>query len=122
MILFAKLKRVLFPMYVKMEASSIKMVNWRSRINAKDNADNKETLSFSKMIKETKLAVYFLVISILIAILLSVMVMACIRYGKWPTYTEVSFISQSEAKFPAVTICPLSNGYKEAVLQVSDIV
>ena len=35
-----------------------------------------------------------------------------------PTYVSTHIVNQEKAQFPAVTICPISKGYKEDVLQV----
>ena len=36
-----------------------------------------------------------------------------------PTYVSTHIVNQEKAQFPAITICPISKGYKEDVLQVS---
>ena len=40
------------------------------------------------------------------------------KFNEWSVYTETNVVSQNEARFPAMTFCPLSNGYKEDVLKV----
>ena len=35
-----------------------------------------------------------------------------------PTYVSTHIVNQEKAQFPAITICPISKGYKEDVLQV----
>ena len=39
-------------------------------------------------------------------------------YSKWPIYTETNIVQQNDARFPALTICPIGFGYKEDVLKV----
>ena len=41
-----------------------------------------------------------------------------LRYNEWPIYTETNIVNQNKARFPAMTFCPLSNGYKKDVLKV----
>ncbi len=74
-----------------------------------------------KILKKSKLVTYFLVKISLLFVLLGAIAMTCIKYNKWPIYTEVNFIPQNRGKFPAVTTCPISSGYKEDVLQVIGI-
>ena len=40
-------------------------------------------------------------------------------YSSEPTYVSTHIVNQEKAQFPAITICPISKGYKESVLQVS---
>ena len=40
---------------------------------------------------------------------------------KGPTYISSGILPQNEAEFPAVTACPISNGYKEDVLKAHGI-
>ena len=94
------------------------MANLQDQPETDGREDNVTNTDLNKMIKWAKLVTYFLVIISLLAVLLGAIVMTCIRYNKWPIYTEVNFIPQNRGKFPAVTICPISNGYKENVLQV----
>ena len=35
-----------------------------------------------------------------------------------PTYVSTHIVNQEKAQFPAITICPISKGYKEDVLLV----
>ena len=97
------------------------MPNSQDQTETEDRKDNVRNTVFIKIIKGAKLVTYFLVIISLLAVLLGAIVMTCIRYNKWPIYTEVNFIPQNRGKFPAVTTCPISSGYKEEVLQVIGI-
>ena len=40
-------------------------------------------------------------------------------YLKGPTYTETLLHNQENTTFPAITICPLENGYNEDALKVN---
>ena len=61
--------------------------------------------------------VYLLTLLVLL-LLLFVQTAQCIhKYFQGPTYISTDIVDQSKAGFPALTICPESNGYKEQVLQ-----
>ena len=62
---------------------------------------------------------YYLVSFALIGLLLAAIINTLFKYNTWPIYTEVLVVPQNEAKFSAITMCPLSNGYKLHALQVS---
>ena len=63
--------------------------------------------------------VYYSVSLALIGLLFAAIINTLFKYNRWPVYTEVLVVPQNEAKFSAITMCPLSNGYKLHVLQVS---
>ena len=66
-----------------------------------------------------KISIYVLVV-VLLGIMLAVLcIKATLQYNEWPIYTETNIVQQNEARFPAMTFCPLSSGYKEDVLQVN---
>ena len=66
-----------------------------------------------------KISIYVLVM-VLLGIMLAVLcIKATLQYNEWPIYTETNIVQQNEARFPAMTFCPLSSGYKEDVLQVN---
>ena len=54
----------------------------------------------------------------LIGLLLAAVIETLIVYNKWPIYTEVIVVPQNEAIFAAITMCPITNGYKQDLLQV----
>ena len=89
--------------------------DWKSLKN-KCNGDSQFDLkTFSKT---------FLFFSInvgLYGLLFAAIINCLVIYNRWPTYTKVTVVPQNEAKYPAITICPLLNGYKENILQVSII-
>ena len=70
--------------------------------------------------KLSKIIVYYAVHFALILLLCVAVINTLVTYNKWPIYTEVLVIPQNEAKYPAITMCPITNGYKEHVLQVSN--
>ena len=43
------------------------------------------------------------------------------KFMEGPTYISSDIVSQKDAAFPAVTVCPISNGYKEDVLKAHGI-
>ena len=60
-------------------------------------------------------------ISVLLA-LLTIQVIRCFeKYFGYPTYVSTKIVHQALAEFPAITICPEKNGYKEDVLQFHGI-
>ena len=63
----------------------------------------------------------YIVISVLVA-LLTIQVIRCFeKYLGYPTYVSTKIVHQASAEFPAITICPEKNGYKEDVLQFHGI-
>jgi hypothetical protein len=47
-------------------------------------------------------------------------VIQCVRlYIVEPTYVSTHIVKQPKAEFPAITVCPLSDGVKTNVLKVS---
>ena len=68
-------------------------------------------------LKALQKTVYLLTLLVLL-LLLFVQTAQCIhKYFQGPTYISTDIVAQSKAGFPALTICPESNGYKEQVLQ-----
>ena len=65
--------------------------------------------------------IYYIINIGLIGLLFAAIINTLVTYNRWPIYTEVIVVPQNEAKYPAITMCPISNGYKENVLQVSII-
>ena len=60
--------------------------------------------------------VYLLTLLVLVAIL-TVQCIQCIhKFFQEPTYISTHIVEQKKAGFPAMTICPESNGYKEEIL------
>ena len=69
--------------------------------------------------KGVKIGIHKLVNLALIGAALGLIVTSIIVYNTWPIYTATNIIPQEEAKFPDLTFCSLSNGYKEQVLKVN---
>ena len=42
------------------------------------------------------------------------------KFASEPTYVSTHIVNQEKAQFPAITICPISKGYKEDVLLVKE--
>ena len=68
--------------------------------------------------KIVKISVYVLVMLILGIMLFVLCLKSILKYNEWPIYTETNIVNQNEARFPAMTFCPLSAGYKQDVLKV----
>ena len=67
----------------------------------------------------------FLYVSVLLFLcfLLAMQIANCIKtYINFPTYVETKIVPQPDAIFPAMTICPVSNGYKKEVLEVCELI
>ena len=56
-----------------------------------------------------------------IGILIGESVVLFIHYLEFPTYTSTNIGPQHHADFPALSICPMKNGYKDEVLKVNRI-
>ena len=85
---------------------------------SEEENENKENISSMKCLKVAQRTIYFFVLFILTFILL-VQIFNCFRqYVKEPTYLETKITPQHKALFPAMTICPVTSGYKEDVLKV----
>ena len=69
-------------------------------------------------VKFLKIIIYILVMFILGLVLFLLSLKSVLRYNEWPIYTETNIVNQNKARFPAMTFCPLSNGYKRDVLKV----
>ena len=69
----------------------------------------------------SKTFLYYVINIGLIGLLFAAIINTLVTYNKWPIYTEVIVVPQNQAKYPAITMCPISNGYKENVLQVNII-
>lgn len=69
-------------------------------------------------VKISKIMLYILVMIILGLVLFLLSLKSVLRYNEWPIYTETNIVNQNQARLPAMTFCPLSNGYKGDVLKV----
>ena len=67
----------------------------------------------------SKRILYYTVTFAMLGLLFTAIINTFITYNHWPIYTEVLVVPQNKAKYPAITMCPISDGYKEHVLQVS---
>ena len=72
----------------------------------------------SGKLNKAQFSVYALVTLSLLGIFSALSITSVLKYSTWPIYTETNIVPQNEANFPAMTFCPLSNGYKESVLKV----
>ena len=63
--------------------------------------------------------VYFAVVFILVFILI-VKIAECFEtWLRHPTYIETQIVAQPKGLFPAMTICPVKDGYNKTVLEVN---
>ena len=72
-----------------------------------------------KCLKFSQKAIYVFVLFVLTIVLLYQVWLCFEHYYKEPTYVETRIAPQHKAMFPAMTICPLNNGYKEEKLKVT---
>ncbi len=57
---------------------------------------------------------------VVLLVILLVQVYQCLAlYLEQPTYFSGAVVHQTKTNFPAMTVCPMDDGYKEQVLQVS---
>ena len=74
--------------------------------------------SSNKCMKMIQKFLYFSIL-VFLCFLLAMQITDCIKtYINFPTYVETKIVSQDKAIFPAMTICPVKDGYKKEVLQV----
>ena len=78
----------------------------------------KNEKSQNTFIKVSKVMLYILVMLILGLVLFLLSLKSVLRYNEWPIYTETNIVNQNQARFPAMTFCPLYHGYKKDVLKV----
>ena len=81
--------------------------------------EQKENKTKVKCLKITQKAIFISVVIILVLILIS-QIAGCIEhYMLGPTYIETKIAPQHKTRFPAMTICPVTAGYKADILQVN---
>ena len=68
-----------------------------------------------------KLGIHKLVNLALIGAALGLIISSIVVFNTWPIYTATNIIPQENAQFPDLSICSLSSGYKELVLQVRQL-
>ena len=74
--------------------------------------------SQSTFVKISKTTLYIFVMFVLGLVLFLLSLKSVLRYNEWPIYTETNIVNQNQARFPAMTFCPLYHGYKKDVLKV----
>ena len=62
-----------------------------------------------------------ILISVLVALWAFQMMRCFEKHFDYPTYVSTKIVHQALAEFPAFTICPEKNGYKEKILQLHGI-
>ena len=71
------------------------------------------------LLKHIQIFTYSSFFGVSVILLITQTIQSVNVYIKGPTYTETLLHSQENTTFPALTICPLENGYKENVLKVT---
>ena len=82
-------------------------------------SSNKEVIL--QTVKERKVLrlVYFICLFVLCTILVVQLQKAIRYYLSYPTYTKSHLVRQSDAEFPALSICSDTSNFNEIVLQVT---
>ena len=71
-----------------------------------------------KCLKVTHKVAYMFSIAILVTVLGTQVNRCAIHFWSAPTYFATTFVPQQKALFPSLTICPVTAGYKNNILQV----
>ena len=74
-----------------------------------------------RILKYVKYLISFAACTVAVGLLISQTYQALKVYLEEPTYTETILHEQEDSTFPAITICPLENGYNADMLQVSKL-
>ena len=69
-----------------------------------------------RKLKFLQKGIYVVALFVLILLLLVQTIQCVVKFARGPTYISSEIVPQKEAGFPALTICPESNKYKEDVL------
>ena len=80
-----------------------------------------KVLTSITFLKYIQILTYSTFLGVSVVLLIAQTIQSVKVYMKGPTYTETLLQSQENTTFPALTICPLENGYKEDVLKVSTL-
>ena len=81
-------------------------------------AENKGTKTKIKLFKKIMKNLFIL----LFVLLLTIQIIKCIqKYIHSPTYVTSKIVAQNMAEFPAISICPINNGFKLNILQAHGI-
>ena len=96
--------------------------SWIQMAYEEKKMENNKSSSNDNCIKMIQKFLYFAILCFL-CFLLAMQITDCIKtYINFPTYIETKIVPQSSAIFPAMTICPVKNGYKQEVLQVCRVI
>ena len=99
-----------------MDQKKVPTIAWPT-LDKEEKIKKKSSSSFTCLTVTNK-SIYILVLLILNITLLRQIHECYIYYEKEPTYVESKITPQQKALFPAMTICPVSQGYKEEILKV----
>ena len=92
-------------------------ISW-SEMEKEEQKSKKINSSGIRCLKIVQKAIYILALFILILILIVQIYNCILKFMMGPTYVETKIAPQNKALFPAMTICPVTAGYKEGVLKV----
>ena len=76
-------------------------------------------LSSITFLKYIQIFTYSSFLGVSLVLLITQTIQSVNVYLKGPTYTETLLHNQENTTFPAITICPLENGYNEDALKVN---
>ena len=99
-----------------------------NKLDIEETSCESSQLSNKKVIlqsvKERKILrlIYFFCLFVLCAILVVQLQKAIRYYLSYPTYTKSHLVRQSDAEFPALSICSDTSNFNEHVLQVRDTI
>ena len=99
-------------------------LNEASKLNVNETSSDSSQLSNKKVIlqtvkeRKTLRLIYFFCLFVLCSILVVQLQKAIRYYLSYPTYTKSHLVRQSDAEFPALSICSDTTNYNENVLQV----
>ena len=100
-------------------------LNEDSKLNINETSSDSSQLSNKKVIlqtvkeRKTLRLIYFFCLFVLCAILVVQLQKAIQYYLSYPTYTKSHLVRQSDAEFPALSICSDTSNFNEGVLQVT---
>ena len=77
-----------------------------------------EVFSYCMSISSPKVLKKVIIYSLLGITYFVLSLKSILKFNEWSVYTETNVVPQNEVRFPAMTFCPLPNGYKQDVLKV----
>ena len=84
------------------------------------HAIHKRSMNITKIVHHARKIIYLVSLAFLVGLLLERSYWIFQKYLSNPTFTESVILPQYQADVPAITICPMYNGYKKDLLKVSN--